>query len=139
MALNEDTLKEQINEELKDAATADISPEEAAKAAAEASEETDSEENTAESSDELNEEDKLKQELADKDDKMLRLQADFENFRRRTRQEKEELSAIVTQQILKDMLPLLDNFERALSAENDGEAFKTGIDMIYKQFQTVLK
>ena len=54
-------------------------------------------------------------------------------------QEKEELSAVVAQGILKDMLPLLDNFERALAAEKtDGEAFQQGVEMIYKQLHEVL-
>lgn len=83
---------------------------------------------------------KLQEALTAKDDMMKRLQADFENFRRRTRQEKEDLSAVVTQSILKDLLPMLDNFERALSAENkDVEGFHTGVDMIYKQLAAVLK
>ena len=76
--------------------------------------------------------------LAEKDTKYLRLQADFENFRRRTRQEKEELAAVVTQGLLKDLLPLLDNFERALAADNDGDGFRTGVAMIYKQLGEAL-
>ncbi|MBQ1868178.1 MAG: nucleotide exchange factor GrpE [Selenomonas sp.] len=81
---------------------------------------------------------KLTAELKEKEDRVLRLQADFENFRRRTSKEKEELSAVVTQGMLKDMLPLLDNFERAMAAEaKDGEAFQKGVEMIFTQF-TVL-
>ena len=77
--------------------------------------------------------------IAEQEDRIKRLQADFDNFRRRTRQEKEELSAVVAQGILKDMLPLLDNFERALAAEKtDGEAFQQGVEMIYKQLHEVL-
>ena len=77
--------------------------------------------------------------ISEQEDRIKRLQADFDNFRRRTRQEKEELSAVVAQGILKDMLPLLDNFERALAAEKtDGEAFQQGVEMIYKQLHEVL-
>ena len=83
---------------------------------------------------------KLTAELKEKEDRVLRLQADFENFRRRTSKEKEELSAVVTQGILKDMLPLLDNFERAMVAETkDGEAFQKGVEMIFTQFTEILK
>ena len=83
---------------------------------------------------------KLTAELKEQTDRSLRLQADFENFRRRTAKEKEELSAVVTQGILKDMLPLLDNFERAMAAEaKDGEAFQKGVEMIFTQFGEVLK
>ena len=68
------------------------------------------------------------------------MQADFDNFRRRTRQEKEELSAIVSQNLIKELLPLLDNFERALAVESaDGENFKAGVDMILKQFIATLE
>lgn len=71
----------------------------------------------------------------------LRLQADFENFRRRTRQEKEELSAVVTQGILRELLPFLDNFERALSADRDAaeESLRAGVEMMYKQLLEALK
>ncbi|SFH77642.1 molecular chaperone GrpE [Selenomonas ruminantium] len=83
---------------------------------------------------------KLTAELKEQTDRSLRLQADFENFRRRTSKEKEELAAVVTQGILKDMLPLLDNFERAMAAEaKDGEAFQKGVEMIFTQFGEVLK
>lgn len=83
---------------------------------------------------------KLTADLKAKEERVLRLQADFENFRRRTGKEKEELSAVVTQGILKDMLPLLDNFERAMAAEKkDAEAFQKGVEMIYTQLQEVLK
>lgn len=83
---------------------------------------------------------KLTAELKEKEDRVLRLQADFENFRRRTSKEKEELSAVVTQGMLKDMLPLLDNFERAMAAESkDGEAFQKGVEMIFTQFTEILK
>ena len=82
---------------------------------------------------------KLQAAVQEKEERVLRLQADFENFRRRTAKEKEELSAVVTQGILKDMLPLLDNFERAMAAEaKDIDSFKQGVEMIFKQFGEVL-
>ena len=82
---------------------------------------------------------KLQAAVQEKEERVLRLQADFENFRRRTAKEKEELSAVVTQGILKDMLPLLDNFERAMAAEaKDIDSFKQGVEMIFKQFGEIL-
>lgn len=82
---------------------------------------------------------KLEADLAEKDAQMLRLRADFDNFRRRSAKEREELAAVVTQGILTDMLPLLDNFERALLAEgSDLDSFRAGVSMIYKQMQEVL-
>lgn len=83
---------------------------------------------------------KLTGDLQEKKDPLLRLQADFDNFRRRSAKEREEISAVVTQNFCKDMLPLLDNFERAMAAETkDVEAFQKGVEMIFTQFQEVLK
>ena len=81
----------------------------------------------------------LEAELKEKSDRILRLQADFENFRRRTAKEKEELAAVITQNSLGDLLPLLDNFERAMAVEQtDGEAFQKGVEMIFTQLREVL-
>ena len=83
---------------------------------------------------------KLTADLQEKKDRLLRLQADFDNFRRRSAKEREEISSVVTQNFCKDMLPLLDNFERAMAAETkDVEAFQKGVEMIFTQFQEVLK
>lgn len=73
-------------------------------------------------------------------ERYVRLQADFDNFRRRTRQEKEELSVIVAQGIVLQLLPVLDNFERALASDSDQEAgLRTGVEMIYRQFIQVFE
>ena len=78
--------------------------------------------------------------LSESSERIKRLQADFENFRRRTRQEKEELSSMVVQDFIKDLLPMLDNFDRAIAAEaTDAVQFQQGVDMIYKQLAEVLK
>ena len=137
-------MQEQIDEaETAEAADAAAKPaaEEAAETAPEEKAAADADGTQAPTAEELQAAvAKLQEALTAKDDMMKRLQADFENFRRRTRQEKEDLSAVVTQSLLKDLLPMLDNFERALSAENkDVEGFHTGVDMIYKQLAAVLK
>ena len=81
----------------------------------------------------------LEAQLQEKNDRILRLQADFENFRRRTMKEKEELAAVITQNLLTDLLPLLDNFERAMAVEQtDVEAFQKGVEMIFTQLREVL-
>lgn len=78
--------------------------------------------------------------LAEKDNRVKRLQADFENFRRRTSKEREELANVVTQDLLKGMLPILDNFDRAMAAEQkDNESFQKGVEMIYTQLHETLK
>ena len=135
--VNLEDMQEQINEaEAEETVAATEAPADDATVTRKAS--TDSE--AASNSEELaaaNE--KLTAELAERDARYLRLQADFENFRRRTRQEKEELAAVVTQSFLKDMLPLLDNFERALTADKEAESFHQGVEMIYKQMVEALK
>jgi len=69
-----------------------------------------------------------------------RLQADFDNFRRRTRQEKEELSAVVAQDLILQILPVIDNLERALDgkSQQDAQAIVAGIEMIYRQMVGLL-
>ena len=59
---------------------------------------------------------------ADFDNRYKRLQADFENFKRRTNQEKEQLAGYVKGDVLTDLLPVLDNFERAVQSPAEGEA-----------------
>ena len=82
----------------------------------------------------------VKKQLSEGVERMKRLQADFENFRRRTRQEKEELSNMVVQDFIKDLLPMLDNFDRAMAAEaTDGNKFQQGVEMIYNQLAEILK
>jgi len=82
----------------------------------------------------VTENEKLKAEIAAKNDKLLRLQADFANFRNRTAKEKLELATTIEQAFLKDLLPLLDNLGRATEAAKgdpaDAENFRKGIEMI---------
>lgn len=78
--------------------------------------------------------------LDEKDNKLKRLQADFENFRRRTSKERVEIGDVVTQELLKSLLPIVDNFDRAMATEQqDGAAFQKGVEMIYTQLGETLK
>lgn len=104
---------------------------------AEAGEAEPQEDEAQEAADEL---EAVKKQLSEGVERMKRLQADFENFRRRTRQEKEELSNMVVQDFIKDLLPMLDNFDRAMAAETtDGAKFQQGVEMIYNQLAEILK
>lgn len=74
--------------------------------------------------------------------KYLRAQADFDNFRKRTLKEKEELAQYASLKLVNQLLPIVDNFQRALqtggeAAESD--AFAKGVDMIYRQLIQVLE
>lgn len=104
---------------------------------AEASQEAAEEAEGQEAAEEL---EAVKKQLSEGVERMKRLQADFENFRRRTRQEKEELSNMVVQDFIKDLLPMIDNFDRAMAAEAaDGAKFQQGVEMIYNQLAEILK
>ena len=80
--------------------------------------------------------------IEDLKDKNLRMMAEFENYRKRTAKEKLELQATAGERIFKDMLPLVDDFERAQKAMADSEdvdALREGIDLIYKKFIAFLE
>lgn len=81
-----------------------------------------------------------KKELENSENRYARLQADFDNFKRRTRQEKEELACYASECIVVNLLPVLDNFQRALGAKGSGgaESLLSGIDMIHRQLFDVL-
>ncbi|MDN5317844.1 MAG: molecular chaperone GrpE [Thermoanaerobacterium sp.] len=72
-----------------------------------------------------------------------RLKAEFENYRRRTEKEKADLVEYGKEQVILDILPVIDNFERALETQYDdnGEnaSFKEGINLIYRQFKGILE
>lgn len=73
--------------------------------------------------------------------KYLRLMADFQNFKRRTEKEKNDIYVFANEKIVKELLDVIDNFERALSvgAGADGEKFLEGMEMILKQLLGVLE
>ncbi len=80
-------------------------------------------------------------ELLEKDDKYLRLYAEFENYKRRTLAERIELFKTAGQEIMLAMIPVLDDFERALKAmENatDVASVKQGIDLVSHKFKNTL-
>jgi len=105
--------------------------------AEEAKTETAAAEETAEpSAEEVIE--KLKEENNALKERWLRQMAEFDNYRKRTVKEKEELTAFVKAGCAEPILVLLDNFERALNNTCTDEAYKTGIEMLYSQFVAAL-
>ena len=78
--------------------------------------------------------------LQQSEEQYKRLQADFTNFRRRNEKEREELSNVVLQGLIKDLLPIIDNFDRALAVEGAaGTPLHDGISMVYNQLMESLK
>ncbi len=84
----------------------------------------------------------LKQQLEQLNDKYLRLAAEYDNYRKRTLKEKAELIKTASERVLIDLLPIIDDFDRAMEHINkasDIEALKQGIQLIYNQFKNFLK
>ena len=74
--------------------------------------------------------------------KVLRVQADYDNFRRRTVKEKEELAKYASMKLIEQLLPTVDNFDRALEASaatKDYDSFAKGVDMIFRSLLQVLE
>lgn len=79
-------------------------------------------------------------EIAEIKDQLLRLQADFMNFRRRADKERESAMAYGAECLVCDILPSIDNFQRALNSEEDKEGgFYQGVEMIYNELIKKLK
>lgn len=78
---------------------------------------------------------------ADLNDKFVRLYSEFENFRKRTAKEKLDLSATASSAVMKDLLPVLDDFERAIQnmEKNGNEADLQGVTLIYNKFKSTLQ
>lgn len=100
-------------------------------------------ENTAEEqvSEPLSEVEQLKLDLAESKDRFIRLYAEFENFRKRTSKEKIELIQNAGEGVLKELLPVVDDFERAqksMQASEDVTALKEGLDLVYAKLIKVL-
>lgn len=77
----------------------------------------------------------LEAKLADEEERYLRLRADFDNLKRRSQLDREAQAKYRAQTLLTDLLPVLDNFERALSVEatsEEAQNMKKGIDMVYR-------
>ncbi|MGP4107219.1 nucleotide exchange factor GrpE [Virgibacillus sp. L01] len=85
--------------------------------------------------------DQLKQEKEELHQRVLRTQAEFDNFKKRSQKEKEAERKYKAEVLVNELLPAIDNFERALQVEvNDvGEGFVDGISMVYRQLKDALK
>ena len=108
--------------------------------AEETPETTDAAEETAETaaSEEISETDALKQEVESLKDKMIRHAAEFDNFKKRTAKEREDLYAMAVCDTVEKVLPVKDNLERAISAADAADSgMLEGVTMILKQLDDV--
>jgi molecular chaperone GrpE len=85
---------------------------------------------------------RLQRQVAELQDRMLRIQADAENFRKRINREKEEVIRYAKEEFIREILPLKDNLERALAHASEAErqdAIYAGVKMVLEQFNAVLE
>lgn len=89
---------------------------------------------------ELSKEAKLEEDLAKEKDKFLRLFAEFENYKKRTSKERLELFKTANQEVLQALLPVMDDFDRALAqiAKSEDEALLKGVELIHNKLRDTL-
>ena len=83
--------------------------------------------------------DNLKEQLSQLNEKYVRMLAEYDNFRKRSQKEKDAIYPRATADTVEKFLPIVDNFERAMSAPCADETFKKGMDMIFQSFMNTLK
>jgi molecular chaperone GrpE len=88
----------------------------------------------------ISEADKLRAERDALLDRLARLQAEFDNARKRAAREQQEFREYAAADVIKNILPVLDSFERALKAPaGDADDLRSGLELIYRQFQDALQ
>lgn len=84
-------------------------------------------------------EEKLCRQLKDKDEQIMRIAAEYDNFRRRSIKEKEENFLNAKVSVISDFLDVIDNFQRAKDAECEFEDYRKGVELIFTQFYDKMK
>lgn len=104
--------------------------------------ETEAETDIEETAPEVSEEDKLREQLKEQNDKYLRLMAEYDNYQKRTQREKAQRYADAVADTVEKLLPIGDNLERALKVEvtsEDAKKFKEGVELVMRQFMDSLE
>ncbi len=92
----------------------------------------------AESKEQNGELQSMKEELENTTDRLKRLMAEFDNFKKRNAKEREGLYASILADIVNKLLPVLDNLEKATNAQTEDANYKQGIELVLKQYMDVL-
>lgn len=79
-----------------------------------------------------------KQQLEEQEDRLKRLMAEFDNFKKRSSKEREGLYNSLVSDIFTSLLPVIDNLEKAVEAKTEDESYKQGVELVLKQFKDVL-
>ena len=82
---------------------------------------------------------KKQEELEELTDRYKRVMAEFENYKKRSRKERENLYGSILGDVVEAVLPVLDNLENAAKVETKDENYKQGVELVLKQFKDVLK
>lgn len=85
------------------------------------------------------EEQRLGEQLKELEDKLLCVHADFDNYRKRVEKEKEEIIKTSKASLIRDILPIIDQFDLAMQQKEDSQQFRSGIELIYKNLLAVLR
>src|SRR5215467_3117372 len=85
------------------------------------------------------ERDQARAEIAELQDRLLRSRAEFENFRRRTDRDRSDFLQYAGMEIVRELLPVLDDFERAMKAESADTGYQKGMELIYQRLLETLK
>lgn len=117
---------------------ADVEADDGAGAAGAAAAEAAVGEETA-PADDAEEVETLRQEIADLRDRSMRTLADFDNYRKRAERERAEIRRYAGSEMLRDFLEVVDNLERAYQAGGSGDELRTGVEMILRQVEDVLR
>ena len=80
-----------------------------------------------------------KEKLEEQEDRLKRLMAEFENFKKRSSKERDGLYNTLISDIFTSLLPVIDNLEKAANAQTQDEGYKQGVELVLKQFKDVLK
>jgi len=81
----------------------------------------------------------LRREVADLKDQLLRRRADFENYKKRMERDRENAGHEMAEKIFAELIPALDNLERALGATGDDGSLRTGVELIYRELLAVFE
>lgn len=80
-----------------------------------------------------------KEKIEEQEDRIKRLMAEFENFKKRSSKERETLYNSLVSDIFMSILPVVDNLEKAVESSTEDEAYKQGVELVLKQFKDVLR
>ena len=141
---NESVFDQETNEDVTDNEqnTSSVNTDETTDASQDNLQEDDSQETTEDVDPKDEEIQQLKKDVQENEEKYLRLYAEFENYKRRIQKENQTMKAYKAQDVLNDILPTIDNIERALQIEGENEQFqslKKGVEMVHESLINALK